>query len=737
MAINPESEYVGKINAATPEYPYGSARNVTVPGDGTGTPFVASFVNDLFGWQQATLSYASTVPSGTPEEVGASQYLTSMRAFFGDKRQTVAAMKSAPLAVGTTVQTEGYTTAGDGGDGVYTIVAAGAPFDNLIDHELSGGDVAVLDHNGSINIKQAGGVSGADSRANGQAIIAKLLVSGGDIILPLGDWVLDPVASDDTIQNGLLVPFNTFTETPSIRFKGKAGAVLKAGGNNMMIVRASNAGVQFRGVDFDGDGNTGVWGVGSVAEDRFADVGVVSQSHLKVQKCNFRQLDEGVVGEPAIQSGGQDSGAYYPQVEFCDFAFCTRSMWFKGATDASANRPTRGNLHYNRMERGNTGIDLEYATEFTCSGNNFEFINIGVAPLTSPSAYHLGALSENNYIYGGHAENCTLDIHNEATVPNNMLFGFTLLGSSVGTEFMPIHTADTCRVTNPTAVDAAVAFEAKNPAFGRLVFDFAAANQKSAAIELNSARQMEWFNGVTTHVGSADDLSLSATGQSLSGTGPVQILASTFARISAASDAVYLRLGANDVLRATDVSWRPYQTNTTSVGEPSLLMSVIYAATGAINTSDENFKTQSGAIPDTVLDAWDSVPIKRYKFTDAVEKKGDTARWHVGRMAQDVVKAFAAVGEDAYEWGVLCFDAWAEQVIDHPKETAPLYGDVETMDEDGKVTGTTHMVVGEKVTREAWVETIPAGERYGLRYGEAAVLDAAVLDRRLKRIENG
>lgn len=86
MAINPETQYPGKIAPSTPDYPYGAARNITVPGDGTGTPWESALVNDLFGWQQAILSEGGVVPSGTPEKATASQYLEAM-----DNRRTVVA----------------------------------------------------------------------------------------------------------------------------------------------------------------------------------------------------------------------------------------------------------------------------------------------------------------------------------------------------------------------------------------------------------------------------------------------------------------------------------------------------------------------------------------------------------------------------------------------------------------------------------------------------------------------
>lgn len=74
MAINPESQYPGKIAPSSADYPYGAARNITTPGDGTGTPWEAALVNDIFGFQQQLLSETGAVPTGSPEKVGASQY---------------------------------------------------------------------------------------------------------------------------------------------------------------------------------------------------------------------------------------------------------------------------------------------------------------------------------------------------------------------------------------------------------------------------------------------------------------------------------------------------------------------------------------------------------------------------------------------------------------------------------------------------------------------------------------
>jgi hypothetical protein len=102
MAINPETLYPGKINPSTPDYPYGSARNITAPGDGTGTPWEAAIVNDLLGFQQAILARAGIVPSGTPDKATASQYLQALEKV-NDKRYTPTFATVAALAANTPI----------------------------------------------------------------------------------------------------------------------------------------------------------------------------------------------------------------------------------------------------------------------------------------------------------------------------------------------------------------------------------------------------------------------------------------------------------------------------------------------------------------------------------------------------------------------------------------------------------------------------------------------------------
>jgi len=73
MAIVPSTDYSGQVDTDA-AYPHGKAKNVTVAGDGTGTPLEKAWVNDLWGFLQNLLNLGGVTPSGNPDEVGTSDY---------------------------------------------------------------------------------------------------------------------------------------------------------------------------------------------------------------------------------------------------------------------------------------------------------------------------------------------------------------------------------------------------------------------------------------------------------------------------------------------------------------------------------------------------------------------------------------------------------------------------------------------------------------------------------------
>lgn len=114
----------------------------------------------------------------------------------------------------------------------------------------------------------------------------------------------------------------------------------------------------------------------------------------------------------------------------------------------------------------------------------------------------------------------------------------------------------------------------------------------------------------------------------------------------------------------------PQTDNATSLGYPSNRWSVLYAATGAINTSDAREKTPLRAIPDSVKRAIQRVidGVGVFQWLPSVATKGEGgARLHIGVTAQAVRDAFLAEGEDPERWALFCADP-ANEDAGHGKD---------------------------------------------------------------------
>ena len=151
----------------------------------------------------------------------------------------------------------------------------------------------------------------------------------------------------------------------------------------------------------------------------------------------------------------------------------------------------------------------------------------------------------------------------------------------------------------------------------------------------------------------------------------------------------FRRNGTNHVY-FNSVGVAPGADNTYTLGSSGARWSVVYAATGAINTSDERSKTDIELLNNAekrVAVALKSL-IKKFRFKDAIAKKGDGARIHIGVIAQEVVQAFSSEGLDPMRYGLVCYDEWGEQE--------------EILDTEGKII----------------IPFQEAGNRYGIRYEE-------------------
>lgn len=106
----------------------------------------------------------------------------------------------------------------------------------------------------------------------------------------------------------------------------------------------------------------------------------------------------------------------------------------------------------------------------------------------------------------------------------------------------------------------------------------------------------------------------------------------------------------------------PNTDNTVALGGSSNRFSVVYAGTGAINTSDAREKT--AVAPLTAAELAASVALARevgtFRFLAAVAEKGGDARMHVGMTVQRAIEVMQAHGLDPMAYGFICHDEWPD-----------------------------------------------------------------------------
>ncbi|OWQ92039.1 hypothetical protein CDN99_06685 [Roseateles aquatilis] len=230
--------------------------------------------------------------------------------------------------------------------------------------------------------------------------------------------------------------------------------------------------------------------------------------------------------------------------------------------------------------------------------------------------------------------------------------------------------------------------------------------------------QPSWFGGNYPQVnGIVDEPSnctnITCVGNQVSGNTSTQIY------LPAASNIIHSNSGYNEG-RLTCDSWRPNTDNSASLGTSGARWSVVYAASGTINTSDEREKTSIEPLTEAHrrIALFLKGKIGVFRFKDAIEQKGEGARYHFGVGAQTVAAAFAAEGLDPHAYALFCFDEWPElpeMVVEHPEVP-------EVRDDDGKV-----VIEHQPARREVVQEGKPAGNRYGIRYDELAMFILAAI----------
>jgi hypothetical protein len=162
--------------------------------------------------------------------------------------------------------------------------------------------------------------------------------------------------------------------------------------------------------------------------------------------------------------------------------------------------------------------------------------------------------------------------------------------------------------------------------------------------------------------------------------------------------------------------------NDQDLGISSVRWDDIYATNGTIQTSDQNEKQDIAELSDAeqrVAVAAKGL-LRKFRWRDAVEAKGDEARTHFGIIAQDLQAAFAAEGLDAGDYAMFISTTWWETQTEVPAVEAVA----EVLDQDGNVV-TEAVEAVDAYTRTDTYDTqeeAPEGAtertRLGVRYSE-------------------
>ncbi|WKV16842.1 tail fiber protein [Escherichia phage PH1062] len=160
----------------------------------------------------------------------------------------------------------------------------------------------------------------------------------------------------------------------------------------------------------------------------------------------------------------------------------------------------------------------------------------------------------------------------------------------------------------------------------------------------------------------------------------------------------------------SDGSLSPAADNAYPIGSAVSRVSAVYAANGAIQTSDARLKTEVRGLTEEEMGAAKAIAREFgfFRWLERVAEEGDDARLHAGITVQKVMEIMRSYGLDPLKYGFVCYDEWEEtsEVISDP-------------DDNSKST----------------INITPAGNRYSLRYSELNVFIARGLEQRISELE--
>lgn len=154
----------------------------------------------------------------------------------------------------------------------------------------------------------------------------------------------------------------------------------------------------------------------------------------------------------------------------------------------------------------------------------------------------------------------------------------------------------------------------------------------------------------------------------------------------------------------------PGADNAYSIGNSSMRVSAVYAANGAIQTSDARLKSEVRKFTDNEIAAAKllSQEIGIYSWLAKQVAEGENAREHIGLTVQRAIEIMESCGLDPMHYGFICHDEWEEEdiIIGYDDDVTPIMGKKE------------------------------AGDRYSFRYDQLNLFIARGIEARLSALED-
>jgi len=276
-----------------------------------------------------------------------------------------------------------------------------------------------------------------------------------------------------------------------------------------------------------------------------------------------------------------------------------------------------------------------------------------------------------------------------------------------------------------------------------------------ASISFGIAGHTLYASGEVTHTTAGTPLYVNRTGSD----GPIQNFYKDGAAVGSISSAgtgggsLVIGNASSGIMFRTDLTGSAFipanpttgaqVDNALDVGHAVIRFDDIYATNGTIQTSDRNEKQDIAELSDAeqrVAVAAKGL-LRKFRWKDSVEEKGDDARIHFGIIAQDLQDAFTAEGLDAGRYAMFISSTWWEtQTEVEAVEAVEFVQAVEAVyDENGElvseaVEGVEAVEAKDAYTRTDTFQTLadaPEGAtertRLGIRYPELLAFIIAAL----------